>query len=134
MRITRKASLVLLVFGALPLNAFAFERDSDILGVWINADYMDGSTTYLKHEDFEAGEPGVKLLKNGTLVKRQNSGFCGTSPISYKNYEGTWSRTSESTITIRYDFWGGSAEEDSLIVNVAKDSLTTKLLEQRFDR
>ncbi len=47
---------------------------------------------------------------NGSLIVRQNVGWCGTPPITYGNYNGTWKRTSDSTLSLHYEYWGGQVE------------------------
>lgn len=102
-----------------------------LVGVWIYDKYEDEAVKYVKHKAFEKDVSGIKFKKNGELVRRQNVGWCGTPPITYSNYDGTWKVTSDSTLTIRYKYWGGDAEQDWLIKELSASVLKIKRLDYR---
>ena len=85
----------------------------------------------MKSKKFREDEPGIQLKKNGKLVKRQNSGGCGTPPISYANYEGTWAMTGNSTLTVKYEFFDGTIDEDWKILETNKTRLKIVVLDTR---
>ncbi|MGV3630421.1 MAG: hypothetical protein ACO1O6_04420 [Bacteroidota bacterium] len=124
-----------LLFG---LFLFSFgektERQSDILGYWVLGNYEVESATYHRRADFAKDEPGVCFQKNGKLLKRQNSGWCGTPPITYKNYEGSWEQKTDSTLLIRYKFWGGMAEEEWQITYLEGNIMKIQALSYKNDR
>ena len=107
-----------------------------MIGIWVYSDYDDTDQTirYEKVKSFKEDEPGIEFKANGKLIKRQNVGWCGTPPIQYGNNDGTWQKTSDSTITISYTYWGGTAEEDWQIVQVNDTKLIVKQLNYRNER
>jgi hypothetical protein len=107
--------------------------EDKLLGTWIYSNYHNESIQFKKERSFDNKNPGIKFKKNGALVKRQNSGWCGTPPISYENYKGSWKTTSDSTLTIRYEYWGGMIEEDWLITDLSNDVLDVKNLNKRIE-
>ena len=112
------------------------KTNDPMIGTWVYSDYddADGTISYEKVKSFKEDEPGIEFKASGKLIKRQNVGWCGTPPIQYGNNDGTWKQTSDSTITISYGYWGGTAEEDWQIVRVSDTKLTVKQLEYRNER
>ncbi|MHB1276765.1 MAG: hypothetical protein ACYC1Q_00020 [Bacteroidia bacterium] len=116
---------VLFAIGLISLRESGDIKD-DLIAVWIYSDSENDVLNYKKHDKFKDDEPGIEFKKNGILKKRQNVGWCGTPPVTYRNYDGSWERTSDSTLTIKYDYWGGKAEEDWLIVEMTAENLKIK--------
>lgn len=108
--------------------------DKAIVGTWVNDSYKDGKAIYKKYSDFKSDQPGIQLNKDGTMIKRQNAGWCGTPPISYSNFNGTWKKINKTTMTIRYEYWGGTAEEDLEIAELTKNTLAVKTIAYRNER
>lgn len=81
--------------------------EDNIHGIWINHAYEDRMSIYKKSDAFQEDKPGFQLNTDGTLLKRQNIGWCGTPPVSYGNYDGKWEKIGANQIRIEYDYWGG---------------------------
>ncbi|MFK7774627.1 MAG: hypothetical protein AB8F94_20980 [Saprospiraceae bacterium] len=129
--------IIILISSISLLNSFGSDSNTlgdKLFGTWVYSNYDNKSIQFKKERSFDDKKPGIKFMKNGTLVKRQNSGWCGTPPISYKNFEGTWKTTSDSTLNIRYKYWGGTIEEDWLIIDLSNKVFTVKSLEQRKEK
>lgn len=125
-------SLVLLLIG-LAIYSFqsAEDESGDLLGVWIYTSYDNGVVELTRSSSLKHDEPGIEFKKDGKLKKRQNVGWCGTPPISYGNYGGTWKMTSDSTLTIYYNYWGGKSEEDWQVLRLEKNRLRVKVIATR---
>lgn len=106
----------------------------NLIGTWVQLEYLDNGILFEKQTAFAKDKPGVTFNADGTLVKRQNAGWCGTPPISYTNNDGTWRQTSDSTVTVNYSYWGGTAEEDWLIVEVDEQEMVLQRLEVRREK
>jgi len=104
-----------------------------IYGVWTAGDW-DSGISYVQIAEFAHDKPGIEFHRDGTLTKRQNVGWCGTPPISYGNYDGTWEWTSENTLTVKYEFWGGTAEEDWVVRSIGEDEMVVVIKERRNDK
>jgi len=85
-----------------------------LIGVWVYSGYdkEQNIVIYERRSKFDDDEAGIEFRQNNKLIKRQNTGWCGTPPISYGNYDGKWEVLTDSTIHLQYDYWGGVAEED----------------------
>lgn len=103
----------------------ADDKEPGILGIWV-FEYWDQNTSgkiYSRHDQFEEDKPGVQFQSNGTLIERGNRIGCGTPPIIYTNYEGSWSYENDSTITITSSFWGGVQNCELQILSLTVDTL-----------
>lgn len=77
--------------------------DNKLLGVWA---YHGEKFAYAKQKNITKG-PCIVFKEGGELIVRQNAGWCGTPPISYANFEGTWKVTSDTTLELKYKDWRG---------------------------
>lgn len=104
-----------------------------LIGIWLieENETSQNNASFQRTKKFKKDEPGIQFRKNGTLIKRQNSGWCGTPPISYTNYEGTWDMTGDSTLSVQYEFFDGTIEEDWKIIKVDKKGLKIVVLNTR---
>jgi hypothetical protein len=93
-----------------------------LIGVWNYSDYKDNSAVFTRSTDFTDNHC-YKFNSNGTLVERKNSGWCGTPPISYADYEGTWSLQNDTIITIKVDYWGGVTSYSLDIESINENTL-----------
>ena len=126
--------LILLLFVLISANQKQQTiSKKQLIGIWLFEENSssENSASLLKSKKFREDEPGIQLKKNGKLVKRQNSGRCGTPPISYANYEGTWAMTGNSTLTVKYEFFDGTIEEDWKILETNKNRLKIVVLDTR---
>ncbi len=102
---------------------------ASIEGVWIYKTYDDinHSSVYTKHQSFKPDKGGIEFKKDGTILKRQNVGWCGTPPVSYGNYAGKWEYIDDKTIQIEYEYWGGLDTMEMEIVNLDQKTLRAKV-------
>ena len=130
----------LIFFG---LNSFTTSNNpfKDLMGIWHLAVYEHGlAAEYIRgraleqYDDFAWGG-GLKFMENGEIIVRQNAGLCGTPPISYANFVGTWESLSDSTLRINYpsNVLGRRVVEWQ-IVELSSDKLKVKVLLDRMIR
>lgn len=76
------------------------KEEQSLLGTWVKPQYNTNATEYQfeKADNFLKNEYGVSFLKNNIFIER-HTGWCGTPPLHYSNYEGTWA-FKDSIITI----------------------------------
>ena len=94
-----------------------------IIGHWISPVYTDTLVQYTRAEGLNDNDYGISFNPGNSLVERQNAGWCGTPPISFANYNGTWSKTGD-IIDITVDFWGGKANHKWKVIANDKKTLT----------
>lgn len=106
---------IIFLLGSFTKNQYQNQRNRPI-GIWIYKGYEKRQTRYVKRNSFFNNTPGIQFFEDGTLRKKQNEIGCGTKPITYAMFKGKWEILSDSTIRIKYGFYGGIAQEDWLIV------------------
>lgn len=125
--------LVLFLFSFKQPNLVSFE--DRILGVWIPAGHENKIYTFEKAEEFDQKKAGVEFKKRNKLIKRENADWCGTPPISYRNYDGIWASFKDGeTINLRYEFWGGMAETKWKITELSETSMNVTVLDYKTEK
>jgi hypothetical protein len=106
------------------------ELSSAILGVWLfdESSYANNSMKLVKRDDLVDDRAGIVFQSNGDLLKRQNVGWCGTPPVQYGNYDGDWTLSADSVLTLHYEYWGGWAIEKWKIQELSDSALVVSLL------
>ena len=108
------------------------ENSEKLVGYWVNPTYQDSITILEKASKLSDNNYGIAFMSDGKLVERKNSGWCGTPPISYGDFNGTW-EMKDPVISISVDYWGGKASYKWEIVSVTDDQLKVLVKEQKYD-
>ncbi|AXT54643.1 hypothetical protein D1815_02325 [Aquimarina sp. AD1] len=122
-----KYSAILILF--LVLSSFHKTEPitSDFLfQKWIYKDYINENLIYESNRKFKKGKSGIEFNKNGTILRKQNSGWCGTPPIEYETVSGTWRKISKSLLEVEYKSWNGLNKDTLEIIELTKSKLTLK--------
>jgi hypothetical protein len=98
----------------------------ELTGFWINPQYNDSIVRYERANAFNNG-PGIHFLNDDSLVEHKNAGWCGTPPISYADYNGSYSEN-DSVISVSVGYWGGTSEYKWRLISLTTQELTLKLL------
>ncbi|MCP4312567.1 MAG: hypothetical protein GY790_14995 [Bacteroidetes bacterium] len=112
----------------------ALGENASIIGTWVEEiDYQltlaeDGITRLNRSEELSDFGYGFTFNEDGTFIEHKNSGWCGTPPISYDNFEGTWEPLSDSLLDITVAYWGGTMTYQMQIVSLHEDKLGIKYL------
>ncbi|MDA3928186.1 MAG: hypothetical protein PF541_04465 [Prolixibacteraceae bacterium] len=85
-------------------------------GTWINHTYLDSTFTLKNSSKFIEDEYGITLNSDQTCIERKNSGWCGTPPVMYANFDGIW-ELNDSIISISVAYWGGMADYEWKIIS-----------------
>ena len=104
----------------------------DIYGFWSEPDYNDSVIIFTRTLAWTDNAYGMAILPNQVFKERKNSGWCGTPPISYSDYEGSWVFLNDSILSISVGFWGGTAYYKWHIEEVTSQTLTIKMIEQEY--
>ena len=103
--------IALLAISLLLVNCSKDENNIDpdnlLIGVWNYSDFNDTVYSYVRSQDF-IDNYGYKFNRDGTMIERRNSGWCGTPPIAYADYPGNWTLINDTLIQINVGYWGGS--------------------------
>lgn len=104
------------------------DNENLIIGTWVNSQYTDTSYTVTRSTDFVEDQDGFTLKSDGTFIQRANSGWCGTPPISYANYPGTWTKFPDNKLFIETEFWGGVTSYEMEILDVNNEKMIYRLI------
>ena len=115
------AVILLIMFAGCEKNSL-FTENNDLLGVWINRQNGDGYITFERTNSLKANEYGLSFGQDGNFLERKIDGWCATPPVSYSNYEGTWS-FADSTINISVAFWGGTMDYKWKLIKIDNEHL-----------
>lgn len=101
----------------------------ELIGAWVFSGYHGGSQhhTFRRAAALVDDKPGYRLLADGSLVRRQNVGWCGTPPIQYGNSPGRWRARPNGTLELSYGNWQGVVRERWTLVRLADDRLAIRV-------
>jgi len=106
------------------------DPDNLILGTWVYSEYEDDAAVYTRDDEF-ADNQCYRFNADGTLVERKNSGWCGTPPITYGDYEGTWTVINDTLISVSSDSWAGKLTYKLDIEEISPTSLKVIYIHER---
>jgi hypothetical protein len=106
-----------------------------LIGAWVFLGYESdvpsdgGQVTILQRSGrLDSSNYGYIFYNEGKLLERKNAGWCGTPPISYANFSGTWEFQSDSLIKINVAYWGGMTDYALKIISLNRAELKVKYL------
>ncbi|MFN8209161.1 MAG: hypothetical protein U0T82_17400 [Bacteroidales bacterium] len=79
-----------------------------LIGHWSKQEFRDTVEVYTRVASLPENEYGFSLYPDGKLVEHKNSGWCGTPPVSYADFDGTWKYENDTVIAIVAGYWGGT--------------------------
>lgn len=105
------------------------DTNNPLLGIWNVSEYVGNTTVYNRSSAF-IDEYGYEFKSGGTLTQRQNAGWCGTPPITYADYAGTWSAINDTLIQVEVGYWGGISSYQLDIESIDAEYLRATLVLQ----
>jgi hypothetical protein len=109
------------------------EGNAELIGSWINPQYTDTLITYEKAGNLVENQYGFTFKQGNKLIARQNSGWCGTPPISTSDFEGTWVQN-DSEIMLTMGYWGGTSIQTWKIVSLDQDKLVIFISSTKYQQ
>jgi len=94
-----------------------------LIGYWTNPQLNDTLWSFERINRLPDNQYGFAFKTGQIFIERKNSGWCGTPPISYADFDGTWSQN-DSIINISVGYWGGMIDYHWKIIWVDKEKLT----------
>jgi hypothetical protein len=113
---------IMFLAGSCYKDEINIDPDNLLTGTWIFDKYDEDAYIFYRSTGF-IDNHCYKFNSDGTLTERKNSGWCGTPPVSYADYPGTWSFKSNNEIEINIGYWGGTINYKLNILHVNNDSL-----------
>ena len=97
-----------------------------LYGTWVYSSFDEYITTLKRTTNLDSSNYGFIFYENGSFLERKNSGWCGTPPISYSNYDGKWETAGKNFINIEVNFWGGVTNYRIEVISVSNNELKIK--------
>lgn len=104
-----------------------YNADNFLIGTWTFSSYQDDISVFDRTVGFSDNRC-YKFNTNGTLIERKNSGFCGTPPITYADYPGTWEIISDTLIQITVGSWNGETKYTMAIESIDLKSFRARII------
>ena len=106
--------------------------NDSIIGTWTNPQQSDSIVSFQRVDGLVHDNYGISILKDGKVIERKNAGWCGTPPVAYANFNGSWSMH-DSIFEATVEYWGGTVDYKWKIVNVNNQSLKAIILLQKYN-
>ena len=103
-------------------------ENAGIVGTWVEEGYEDDVRMFQRSGELNDTLYGFTLMDDGTFIERKNAGWCGTPPITYDNFDGTWVALSDSLLEVTVGYWGGTMTYQMRIVTLEGDQLGIRYL------
>ncbi|MEZ5105661.1 MAG: hypothetical protein R2757_14275 [Draconibacterium sp.] len=107
-------------------------NSTELIGFWGNRVVNDTIYTFERLDSLKDNDYGFTFKTGEIFMERANTGWCGTPPVSYTNYNGTWSQN-DSIINISVAYWGGMADYQWKIVHIDNNTLTINVKIQNYN-
>ena len=123
-----KLLILSILFFSCDSSIISPANNNGIYGAWVEKSGDNGIRILERSNDLHKDKYGFIIHSAGTFTERKNSGWCGTPPISYANFEGIWKFEYDDLINIEVDYWGGRTNYKFKILLVNKDELRVKII------
>jgi hypothetical protein len=110
------------------LDAALLGENAGVVGTWVEETYVDDILWLRRTADLDPAGYGFTIKENGEFIERKNAGWCGTPPITYDNFEGSWEPLSDSLLDITVGYWGGMMTYQIRIVSLDHVNLAIRYL------
>jgi hypothetical protein len=107
-------------------------KSSSIVGKWENQTYSNDTITFTKAPEKKEYEYLLEFKSDGSLLERKNAGWCGTPPIAYADYDGSW-EMKDSIIRVSVGYWGGQAKYEWKLISVSQNQLKMAIIKTEFN-
>ena len=77
------------------------DESNNLIGHWVNPVYNDSELKLTRANSLKSDEYGISFLTKSQCIER-SSGWCGTPPLTYFDFQGSWERN-DSIIIITID-------------------------------
>jgi hypothetical protein len=103
------------------------DPNNQIIGSWSYAEYSENNIATFKRVSGIVDDKYTCTLKNnGSFMEHKNAGWCGTPPITFDDYEGSWQQENNK-ISIQSEFWGGTQNLNWEVISLTDETLKIKI-------
>lgn len=107
------------------------ENSALLAGSWTTPVYEDSIHIFTRATSLKENDYGLTFKADNQFVERKIAGWCGTPPVAYSDYMGTWTEV-DSTLYISSFFWGGTVHYQWKIVSLNNQHLVVKIIREEY--
>lgn len=100
-------------------ESITINESNKLIGYWINPVYTDSELKLERANSLKENEYGIAFLEESNCIER-SSGWCGTPPITFFDFQGTWTKN-DSIIIITIDNGINGLEEIKWEIKILSD-------------
>jgi hypothetical protein len=116
--------LIAIIFFSCENNQeIIINADDLLIGSWVEPFYNEETTTYKRGSSLPDNASGISFSENGDFIER-SSGWCGTPPLSYTDYIGSF-EIDKTLIKITTEFYPGNYQWR--IISLTEKELVVKI-------
>ena len=124
--------LFVAIFSSCKQNENIIDPQNPLIGIWVYKSYeqinsTDYAIVYERKFKFDDNNSGISFKINNELVERANIGWCGTPPISYGEYKGSYT-FKDKQITTNSESWNGKKTQRYEVIIIDDRILKIKRL------
>ncbi len=107
------------------------DDSTKLFGHWINPVPADTLWTFEKSDSLIDYQYGFSFIPGQLFVERNIAGWCATPPVSYADFDGTWTMK-DSILHITVGYWGGMSKYQWKIISLDNSSLTIHRIKEEY--
>lgn len=120
-----------IVLASCEKNEPVMNDSEKLIGSWVNPVLVDTLWKYERAATLRDNDYGMSFKEGQLFVERKNAGWCGTPPVAYDDFEGTWTKN-DSVINITVAYWGGLVSYQWKVISVDKDNLVVYKMKEDY--
>lgn len=101
-------------------ETISINESNKLIGYWINPVYNESELKLERASSLKENEYGIAFLEESNCIER-SSGWCGTPPITYFDFQGTWTKN-DTIIIISIDNGINGLEEIKWEIKTLNDN------------
>ncbi len=83
------------------IEPITINQSNKLIGYWINPVYIESELKLERAKSLKENGYGIAFLEESNCIER-SSGWCGTPPITFFDFQGTWTKN-DAIIIITID-------------------------------
>ncbi|MCR9016976.1 hypothetical protein [Aquiflexum gelatinilyticum] len=124
-------AICFLLLSCIEQETLELESGEFPLGTWTNIQFEETGFTMDRSSKLPENTYGYVFQKNGKLIHRANSGFCGTPPIVTADFAGKWTLKGD-IVEVEVNFWGGKYRQEWKVTQLSGKTVKVELLKQEY--
>jgi hypothetical protein len=97
---------IIILISSCAKDEIKFDPDNPLIGIWDYSGQEENVTLFIRSREL-SNSFCYRFNADGTLIERNISGFCGTPPVSYTNYQGNWTLLNDTLIKVDVIYYDG---------------------------